>query len=120
MQIDGAHLATAFAPKPSALQEQKRAPVTIDAIANFAVEAEPSSQKKTVYPRADQAVIRAEDSQQAQFIRFFSTTERSSADTTNQSSANSPQPVLPQSVQHYKQIDELSTEPSQTLVDETV
>lgn len=38
MQINGAHFATAFAPKPLELQEQTRKPVTIDASGSFKLE----------------------------------------------------------------------------------
>ncbi|NOQ93620.1 MAG: hypothetical protein GQ547_03170 [Methylophaga sp.] len=116
MQINGAHLATAFAPKPITLQEQVRKPVTIDAISSFKLEDKPSPQEKVNTP-ASQAAITVNDGQQARFIRFFSTSDEVSSPTQKESA--SPRP-LPQGVQQYLQVSNLQNQPAQTYLDEIV
>jgi len=116
MQINGAHLATVFAPKPVALQEQTRQPVTIDAVASFKLGDEPSPQAK-VDAQSAQAEISVNDSQQARFVRFFSASDEVSSPT--QSDASGPKP-LPQGVQQYLQIAELQNQSEQSVLDEIV
>jgi len=116
MQINGAHLATAFAPKPLELQEQTRKPVTIDATASFKLDDAAASQVKAA-PQAQQVEINVNEGQQARFVRFFSTSDELSSSTQKTASSA---PPLPQGVQQYLQIAELQNSPTQSIVDEIV
>jgi len=113
MQINGAHLATVFAPKPLELQEQTRKPVTIDASSSFKVEDEPSSRVNSGRP-STQADIRANDSQQSRFVRFFATNDELSTSTKG------PSQQLPQGVQQYIQVADLQGAPPEATIDEIV
>jgi len=116
MQINGAHLATVFAPKSLELQEQTRKPVTIDATSSFKIEDEASS-KVEAESQSIQAAITVNDGQQAQFVRFFATGNEASHPPQGVYSSATP---LPQGVQQYIQIASLQSELRQSVVDEIV
>ncbi len=117
MQINGAHLATAFAPKPLELQEQGRKPVTIEAEANFNIEDETSAQIQTNTPPV-QAAIGVNDAQQARFVRSFATNdEASTSPPPNDTLSRKP---LSQGVQQYLQIADLQNKPVESILDEIV
>lgn len=78
MEVNGAHFATAFAPKLITLQEQTREPVTINVESDFKLDDKPLPQGQ-VAPQEDQAAIAIKDGQQARFIRFFSTNDEVSS-----------------------------------------
>jgi len=117
MQINGAHLATVFAPKPVELQEQTRQPVTIDAVASFKLGDEPSPQTKVDVQQSAQAEISVNDSQQARFVRFFSASDEASSPTQREPSGPKP---LPQGVQQYLQIADLQNPSEKSVLDEIV
>ncbi|PHS70627.1 MAG: hypothetical protein COB23_02820 [Methylophaga sp.] len=112
MQINGAHLTTAFIPKSFGFQDKVRAPVTIDVIAKFDIEA-PSQSTST---QSFQQVTAINDPQQSRFVRLLATTNNTTTNTDQSSSALIP---LPRSVQQYLQIANLNSE-NQRLLDETV
>lgn len=116
MQINGAHLATAFASKPLELQEQARKPVMIDATSSFKLEDEASSQVEAE-SQSVQAAITVNDGQQAQFVRFFSASDDFSSRPQKEPSSATP---LPQGVEQYLQVASLQTEPNQSSLDEIV
>jgi len=116
MQINGAHLATVFSPKPTELQEPVRKPVTIDAEPSFKLENERSSQAK-VDTQAVAAEIRVNDGQQARFVRFFSVSDDPSSKSSKAPLNSTP---LPQGVEQYLQVASLQTEPNQSYLDEIV
>ena len=99
MQINGAQLGTLFSSKSPSLQENNRAPVTIDGDAY--TELLPTSSIKSVVTR--QAPITVNEQQQARFVRFFSVSEPSSA-ASNPYSLQVATPSLPKGVQQYLQV----------------
>ena len=115
MQINGAQLGTLFSSKSPSLQENNRAPVTIDGDAY--TELLPTTSKSVV---TRQAPITVNEQQQARFVRFFSISEPSSA----ASNAYSPQvatPSLPKGVQQYLQVAAtFNTDTQQGLLNEIV
>lgn len=115
MQINGAHLATVFSPKPTELQEPVRKPVTIDAEPSFKLENEPSPQ--AVDTQTVAAEIRVNDGQQARFVRFFSVSDDLSSKPSKERLNSTP---LPQGVEQYLQVASLQTEPNQSYLDEIV
>jgi len=117
MQINGAHLASVFAPKSLELQEPARKPVTIDASSSFKLDDEPNSQAKPE-SQAVQAAITVNDGQQAKFVRFFAARDEASSSTQQ----NLPSQTLPlaQGVQQYRQVADLQSEPARTVLDEIV
>ena len=111
MQIDGSHFSALYAPKPLFLEQTKRAPITIDA-EKFTIDEQPK--RETV--RQDlQTTNEVKDSQQARFVRLFSSTSEPSSNE-----ATSPAQALPKGVQHYLQIDQLTTPDEQPLLDELI
>ena len=116
MQINSAHFATTFLPKPTDCQETSRAPVTIEATA---IREEKLSTPVSVSNRQAQPAITFNDLQQSRFVRLFATVNEPSASNEYQSqSAFSP---LPRGVQHYLQVADLASKPdSDRLFDETV
>ena len=112
MQIGSSHLSALYAPKPLALEQSKRAPVTIDA-EKFTIDEQP---KREAIRREPQITNEVDDSQQARFVRLFSS---SSEKLSNETTASA-QP-LPKSVQHYLQIDQLTiSDNGHALLDEHV
>jgi len=116
MQINGAHLATAFAPKPLELQEQTRKPVTIDASPNFKLEDDASAQVKSE-AQTVQASITVNDGQQARFVRFFAASDDVSSNSQQESPSFRP---VPQGIQQYNQIANIQNQPEKTYLDEIV
>lgn len=111
MQIDSTHLSALYAPKPLALEHSKRAPITIDA-EKFTLETQSKAETARFEPQTTNEVA---DSQQASFVRLFSS---ESEPSSNENA--SPAQALPRGVQQYLQVEQLTTSDGQALLDELI
>ena len=109
MQINGAHLATAFAPKSIELEQPTRAPIIIDAT-SFDID---EQSKPVLESQETQQARIVNDEQQARFIRLFSTAAEPSVNDSKSQS-------LPKGVQQYLQVAQLNSDDGQQLLDERV
>lgn len=115
MQINGAHLSTAFALKPNEHEEKSRSPIVIDVAPEFQLPENEQAIKVATYIPPTTAI---DEQQQARFVRLFSF---SSGQLTQAEDNNQQIPrTLPHGVQQYLQIATLGSDDNQRLFDETV
>ena len=116
MQINGAHLATTFLPKPTDCQESFSTPVIIEAAAR---RDEKIFTPVTVSERQTPPAITLNDIQQSRYVRLFATANEPSSHHDYQSRSGFSS--LPRGVQQYLQVADLKSKSgSDRLFDETV
>ncbi|MDH5358117.1 MAG: hypothetical protein OEY48_03850 [Gammaproteobacteria bacterium] len=116
MQINGAHLAATFLPKPTDCQESFSTPVIIEAAAR---RDEKLLTPIVVNERTNQLTATFNDVQRSRFVRMFAMTNDSSAN--NEYRPQSSVPAMPRGVQHYLQVADMkSGSDNDRLFDETV
>lgn len=122
MQINGVQLAAVFNPKLVPFQDNVCKPVTIDDKASTELDVTSYNLYPVKYMPSHQVSILVNGQQQAQFVRFFSTTDLASSSSLMHKEITSQASFakLPNGIQQYLQVAAINLESRQSLFDETV